>query len=41
MSQTSREVKCYVLVAFGYTGYLLTGDERAYAGLGITQAVAD
>ncbi len=29
-----------VIVGFAYTGYLLTGDERAYAGLGIMQAVA-
>ena len=30
-----------VLVGYGYTGYLLTGDERAYAGLGVMQAVAE
>ncbi|MDH3592145.1 MAG: cytochrome bc complex cytochrome b subunit, partial [Planctomycetota bacterium] len=29
-----------VIVGFAYTGYLLPGDERAYAGLGIMKAVA-
>jgi len=29
-----------VLVGFGYTGYLLTGDERAYTGMGVMEQVA-
>ena len=29
-----------VILGFGYTGYLLAGDERAYTGLGVMEAVA-
>ena len=29
-----------VILGFGYTGYLLAGDERAYTGMGVMEAVA-